>query len=401
MKKPFHNQTDNNNKIDNNEFIFDSSNNGKDKPDWMKIETTEIKDNKERFHEEILNYFNYISPNKETLIKCQDTINLLTKIIKKNKPKWEIFLFGSYAQTMPTVFSDIDIVISCDYNKDFELKEMYNLMNILKDEGFCEKIRLVKAKVSIIKATCIATGKNVEISMNQLNGCHAVKVIRKILKKYKILKPAIIFLKTLLKKFNLNESSTGGMSSYILFHLIYFVFIHKFKKMNVEEKNEYLPNNNLKLDEKTNKNEEINSNDELNIINEEKIIKDGNNNDNNNLIGIYYKEEENNTNYEMNIGEFILLFLKYFGYKFDFKNNGISLNDDNFGKIFVKDERPDIKYNNNLCVESIIQKGLNAAKSCYNYEKIVNFFKAVYEKINSELEKNNLSILQSLGFPTI
>ena len=103
----------------------------------------------------------------------------------------------------------------------------------------------------------------------------------------------------------------------------------------------------------------------------------------------------------MNIGEFILLFLKYFGYKFDYKNNGISLNDDNFGKIFVKNERPDIKYNNNLCVESIIEKGLNVAKSCYNYEKIVNFFKAVYEKINSELEKNNLSILQSLGFPTI
>ena len=399
MKKPFHNHSDNNNQNDNNEFIFDSSNNEKDKPDWMKPETAEIKDNKQRFHEEILNYFNYISPNKETLIKCQDTINLLTKIIKKNKPNWEVILFGSYGQTMPTVFSDIDVVISCDCNKDFELKEMYNLMNILKDEGFCDKIKLVKAKVSIIKATCIATGKDVEISMNKLNGYHAVKVIRKILKKYKILRPTIIILKVLLKKFNLNESNSGGMSSFILFHLVYFVFIHKFKKMNVEEKNEYLPSN--KLDEKINKNEEKNSNDELNIINKEKTINDESNNDINNLIDNYYKEEENNTNYEMNIGEFILLFLKYFGYKFDYKNNGISLNDDSFGKIFVKNERPDIKYNNNLCVESIIEKGLNAAKSCYNYEKIVNFFKAVYEKINSELEKSNLSILQSLGFPTI
>ena len=399
MKKPFHNHTDNNNQNDNNEFIFDSSNNEKDKPDWMKPETAEIKDNKERFHEEILNYFNYISPNKETLTKCQDTINLLTKIIKKNKPKWEVILFGSYGQTMPTVFSDIDVVISCDCNKDFELKEMYNLMNILKEEGFCDKIKLVKAKISIIKATCIATGKDVEISMNKLNGCHAVKVIRKILKKYKILRPTIIILKILLKKFNLNESSSGGMSSYILFHLIYFVFVHKFKKLNVEEKNEYLPSN--KLDEKINKNEEKNSNDELNIINKEKTINDESNIDINNLIDNYYKEEENNTNYEMNIGEFILLFLKYFGYKFDYKNNGISLNDDSFGKIFVKNERLDIKYNNNLCVESIIQKGLNVAKSCYNYEKLVNFFKAVYEKINSELEKSNLSILQSLGFPTI
>ena len=398
MKKPFHNHPDNNNQNDNYEFIFESSNNDKDKPEWMKPETAEIKDNKMRFHEEILNYFNYISPNKETLIKCQETIDLLTKIIKKNKPKWELFLFGSYGQTMPTVFSDIDIVISCDYNKDFELKEMYNLMNILKAEGFCDKIRLVKARVSIIKATCIATGKDVEISMNNLNGCHAVKVIRKILKKYKILKPAIIILKILLKKFNLNESNSGGMSSYILFHLIYFVFIHKFKKLNVEEKNEYIPSNNLKLDEK---NEENNSNKELNIINEEKIIKDENNNDTNNLIDNYYREEENNNNYEMNLGEFILLFLKFYGYKFDYKNNGISLNDDSFGKIFIKNERPDIKYNNNLCVESIIEKGSDVGKSCYNYEKIVQFFKGVYEKINTEIERNNLSILQSLGFPTI
>ena len=236
MKKPFHN-TDNNNENEINEFIFDSTKNEKDKPDWMKPETIEIKDNKSRFHKEILDYVNYIVPKKESLIKCQETIDLLTKVIKKNKPKWEVVLFGSYGQNMPTVFSDIDVEILFDCNKEFEMKEMYNLMNILKNEGFCDKIKLVKAKCSIVKTTCIATGKDVDISMNQANGCHAVKVIRKILKKYKILKPAIIILKILLKKFNLNESSSGGMNSYILFHLIYFIFIHKFKIKN-EEKND-------------------------------------------------------------------------------------------------------------------------------------------------------------------
>ena len=393
MKKPFHNQNkdDKNNENENYEFIFDSMNNQKDKPIWMKSETAEIKDSKDRFHKEILNYVNYIIPNKESLIKCQETINLLTKVIKKNKPQWDIVLFGSYGQNMPTVFSDLDVVIVGNYNQEFELKEMYNIMNILKDEGFCDKIRLVKAKISIIKTTCIATGKDVDISMNKTNGCHAVKVIKNLLKKYKILKPAIIILKILLKKFKLNESSTGGMSSYILFHLVFFIFIHKFK-INKTERYEFLSKNNLKSNDNTNNN--------ININDEQKIFKDEVNEDNNNIID-NNDDEDNDNNYEMNIGEFILLFLKYFGYKFDYKNNGISLNDDSFGKIFLKSDRPDIKYNNNLCVESIIQKCVDVSKSCFNYERIVNFFKAVYEKINSELENNNLSILQSLGFPTI
>jgi len=107
-------------------------------------------------------------------------------------------------------------------------KEMYNLMNILKKEEFSKNIRLVKARVPILKATCTITGINIDISMNRQNGCHAALVIRKILKKYNILKPSIIILKILLTKFNLNESHSGGMNSYLLFHLVYFLLVHKF-----------------------------------------------------------------------------------------------------------------------------------------------------------------------------
>ena len=414
-KNLFGNNIDNKEQSDNNTFIFEptKNNNEKDIPDWMKPETKEIENKNTRFHEEILDYVNYIIPNKESLKKCQETINLLTKIIQKNKPEWKVVLFGSYSQNIPTIFSDIDILIIYDFNKDFEMKEMYNLMNILKNEGFCDKIRLVKARVSIIKATCNITGINVDISMNRENGCHAAGVIKKIIKKYKILKPSIIILKILLQKFNLNESHSGGMNSYLLFHLIYFFFIHKFHKENIEEKNEYLPNNKISKENDSNKNnidkqEIVNSDlnndlklDENNNDNNSDKNNDEYSKDDNNILINNYKEKENNITYEMNIGDFILLFLKFFGYEFDYKNNGLSLNDDNFGKIFNKNERTDIKYNNNICVESIQEKGKDVGKSCYNYEKIVNLFKAVYDKVNSEMQKNSCSILQSLGFPTI
>ena len=365
--------THNNNQNSNDEFIFDTNNeNEKGTPIWMKPETKEIKNISERFPKEILDYVNYIIPNTEKLDKCQETINLLTEIIKNKKPKWKVVLFGSYGQNIPTVFSDIDIlIISDEYNKDFELKQMYNLMDILKEEGFCDQIKLVKAKVSILKATCINTGINVDISMNQENGYHAIGVVKKILKRYEILKPSIIILKILLKKFDLNESSSGGMPSFLLFHLLYFFYIQKYKINNIGDKNEFSPN------------EKIIINPDGNIIDKEEI------------------KNEKLIDNDINIGEFILSFLKYFGFEFDYKNNGLSLNDDNFGKIFDKNERPDIKYNKYICVESIMEKGRDIGKSCFNYNKIVNLFKAVYDKINSEYQKNTCSILQSLGFPQL
>ena len=451
-KTPYNIKDDNNIQSNVNEFIFDSSdnNNVKDPPIWMTPETKEIKDNKKRFNKEILDYVYYIIPNDETLSKCQETIDLLVKIIKKNKPSWQVILFGSYSQNIPTIFSDIDILIVCDYNKDFQLKEMYNLMNILKDEKFCDKIKLVKANVPIIKSTCSITGINLDISINKENGIHAIEVVKKILKKYKILKPSVIILKILLKKFELNESSTGGMGSFLLFHLLYFFFIYKFKIKKSEEKNEYSPdfkvspekiisnnildkkeivnfdlNYDIKRDEK-NKGNENNIKIENLTINEENKLKDesslikkenktndhnnnyknlGNNNDENSKDddninnNDNQKEKENDDNYK-DIGEFILSFLKFYGYEFDYINKGFSLNDNYFGKIFNKEERNDIKYNKNLCVESIIEKGRDIGFPCYNYETIKNLFKAVYNKINSEFEKNNCSIFQSLGFPT-
>ena len=54
-----------------------------------------------------------------------------------------------------------------------------------------------------------------------------------------------------------------------------------------------------------------------------------------------------------------------------------------------------------ISVESIIEHGLDVGKSCFNYEKIVNLFKAAYNKIKLEIENNTCSLLQSLGFPSI
>ena len=410
------NNNDNiNNGENDNQFIFNSvEDNKNDIPVWMSPETQKIDNIKKRFHQEIIDYVNYITPKGETLTIREKTFHLLTDIIQKYKPDWKVVLFGSYSQNTPTIFSDLDFLIlyNNDSSKNFDIKEMYNLMNILKKEEFSKNIRLVKARVPILKATCTITGINIDISMNRQNGCHAALVIRKILKKYNILKPSIIILKILLTKFNLNESHSGGMNSYLLFHLVYFLLVHKFNKKNNDEKNEYNPNNIISNENDTNnkniedkekahssKDKEDKNNNESSSNSEEKKIYNDDKSNNNIIINNNYKEEEKK--YEINLSVFIILFLKYYGYEFEYEKYGFSLNDNNFGNIFNKEERTDMECSKTICVESIIEHGLDVGKSCFNYEKIVNLFKAAYNKIKLEIENNTCSLLQSLGFPSI
>ena len=54
-----------------------------------------------------------------------------------------------------------------------------------------------------------------------------------------------------------------------------------------------------------------------------------------------------------------------------------------------------------ICAESIQDQGIDVGRSCYNYQKIINLFKETYDTIKAEKQKNTLSILQSLGFPSI
>ena len=489
-----------------NPFIFNSLFNNKkekkkEKPDWMSLETKKIENINDRFNGEIYEYVNYIIPKDISLSQRQNTRQRLINIIKKYQPKWKVVLFGSFSQNTSTVFSDLDFAVlseDIDSSRKMDINELIYLMKILKHDGFSRNIRLIRARVPILKATCSFTGINVDISVNRQNGYEAAGLIRKILKKYRILKPSIIILKILLKKNNLNDAHTGGMSSFLLFHLVYFYFITYKKRnernifnnninmnmnMNEDEKdNSYIENSSLNEDnnneneekeEESDNNydeekeisydsnsdmkwngknrhltkdgiiitkpisstdEEDNSNDDSNLVkngssssySEEKDSSTKYKNENNNkdddksnededyeddenenndydyLTKKYNNEEEkNNDEKSDNIGDFIFSFLKFYGKEFNYRELGFSLNENNFGNTFFKVERTDMDCSDYISVESIQEQGIDIGRSCYNYPKIANLFRASYGIIKIEKQKNTCSILKSLGFPSI
>ena len=163
------------------------------KPEWMKEETEKIEDVYMRFNQEFLDYIDYITPKGWTNAKREITIDKLKQIIKSYNPNLNVILFGSYYQNASTIFSDIDFTI-IDNNSyiSYEIGELYNLMKVLKFNGFSDDIELIDAKVPILKGTNSLTGIKFDISFNRLNGFEDSLLIKKIIEKHPIIRRAMI-----------------------------------------------------------------------------------------------------------------------------------------------------------------------------------------------------------------
>ena len=307
------------------------------KPKWMKEETEKIEDVYMRFNQEILDYIDYITPKGWTYAKREITIDKLKNIIKSYNPNLNVVIFGSFYQNTSTIFSDIDFsIIDNSSHITNEIGELRNLMKVLKHNRFSRDIEFINAKIPILKGTNSFTGIKFDISFNRLKGYEDSLIIKKIIEEHPIIRKAIIILKILLKINNLNESFHGGMSSFLLFHLVYFLY--------------------------------------LTFVDEI-----GNNND--------------------NILDFLLLFFKFYGTKINFDILGMRLTEDNKVKLFYKYIDYNMNNYDNICVENINNKHVNAGQKCFNYQSILSLFKSTYIEIMEEKERNSLSILNNLGFP--
>ena len=451
----------NNKNVSGNNFYFVNNiffNELPRRPDWMSEETEKIEDKNLRFSKEIIEYVNYIVPNNTSLSMRRTTVQILKQIIERKRPEWKVYLFGSFRQGTSTVFSDLDFEIIIDNNssRKKDIDELFFLMRILKQNDFSNNIRLIKARVPILKATCTETKISVDISVNRHNGYHAADLIKNILSRHKILKPIIIIIKILLRQYNLNESHSGGMSSFLLFHLVYFFYI-KYKKgeinysssSNFDIKKKPIKNNNVFFAEESDESDDYNSDfkseeshkitkapsftedDDSNIVhngsssscysdaeqknyssdieigNYNKLANTSNSTDeynsnninsNNNVFGNNNQTIDDFEN--INIVDFLLNFLLYYGLKFKYIEEGIKICDNETCETYFKAERFDMDCSETISAESFQEANVDVGKSCYKYESIKRIFFETYNKIKKEMDKNTNSILQALFFPS-
>ncbi len=146
-------------------------------PPWVK-ERTKENVGFVKLHYEIIDFYNFIKPTDEENSLRVKTFTIFENLIKNRWPQWRVELFGSFAKKIHLPDSDIDVVVfkfSADSSpqslfyssKDSYLSESKQLDLIyfeLLNKKFADEIRMVEAKVPIIKVRCRQTGVRMDIS---------------------------------------------------------------------------------------------------------------------------------------------------------------------------------------------------------------------------------------------
>jgi non-canonical poly(A) RNA polymerase PAPD5/7 len=137
-------------------------------------------------------------------------------------------MFGSTANRLALKGSDIDLLV---IDKKTKLDVLYNrVFNLLKEQKIFEYVvPLSQATVPIIKILHKETGINLDIVFNREDGLQGLAIVIKFITVYPELKPLYFVLKAFLKYRKLDQTYTGGISSFMLVNMIVFYLQNKYK----------------------------------------------------------------------------------------------------------------------------------------------------------------------------
>ncbi|XP_077144338.1 terminal nucleotidyltransferase 4B isoform X1 [Ranitomeya variabilis] len=177
-------------------------------------------------HEEILDFYKYMSPRPEEETMRMEVVKRIESVIKELWPSADVQIFGSFKTGLYLPTSDIDLVV---FGK-WENLPLWTLEEALRKHKVADENSvkvLDKATVPIIKLTDSYTEVKVDISFNVQNGVKAAQLIRDFIKKYPVLPYLVLVLKQFLLQRDLNEVFTGGIGSYSLFLMaVSFLQLH-------------------------------------------------------------------------------------------------------------------------------------------------------------------------------
>ena len=142
--------------------------------------------------------------------KINDIITQLQSVVNEIDQNYTVHLYGSYSTGLCLPWSDTNFLSKL--NGKLAKKEW------VKDQNFIDR-----ATIPIIKLISKDEYNfHIDISMSSENhfGLKTVTLVNDYLKEYKVLKPIILALKTLLKNGNLNDPYKGGLSSYGLILMV-------------------------------------------------------------------------------------------------------------------------------------------------------------------------------------
>ena len=170
-------------------------------------------------HEEILDFYRYISPRPCEEAMRKEVVGRVTSIIQNKWPEAKVKVFGSFNTGLYLPTSDIDLVVLGEWPS----LPLFTVEQELKSADITIPTSLMvldKTSVPIIKFTDRRTKVKVDISFNMESGLLSAEKIKSYLKQYAILDKLVLVIKQFLYQRTLNEVYTGGIGSYSLILLV-------------------------------------------------------------------------------------------------------------------------------------------------------------------------------------
>ncbi|XP_026156968.1 terminal nucleotidyltransferase 4A isoform X2 [Mastacembelus armatus] len=219
-------------------YLLSNCTNGNYQSTWTPWKTRKYSPGVLGLHEEVMDFYNFMSPRPEEAAMRKEVVNRIEMIIKELWPTADVQIFGSFSTGLYLPTSDIDLVVFGKWDRPplQELEQALRKHNVA--EPFSIKV-LDKATVPIIKLTDQETEVKVDISFNVETGVKAASFIKDYVKKYPVLPYLIFVLKQFLLQRDLNEVFTGGISSYSLI-LMVISFLQLHPRIDARNPNENL-----------------------------------------------------------------------------------------------------------------------------------------------------------------
>ena len=187
-----------------------------------------------KLHYEIFEFYEYMKLTPHETQLREDTFSFLEKTITSSFPSFALSKYGSFLTDLSLPDSDIDIVIippSSQIPTTLESadKLLQKITTLLLSTNQFTYIEIIKARVPIIKATFKPTNINIDISLYKQGFEQQKQISIEILNEYPHMRQLIYILKYFIRQKKLNDLHSGGISSYILFHMVYFYLLTVYK----------------------------------------------------------------------------------------------------------------------------------------------------------------------------
>ena len=181
------------------------------------------------FHQEIVDFFNFITPSKTECFSRASLIRRIELLIKSLWPDSELLLHGSFKSGLYLPTADIDL---CIWNNSIEDKTMAlkHLEKLFLDARIACKNDMVvieQQPVPVIRILDRINKYKVDLSFNTKNCNKSAQLINSYIKEYPPFPYLVMVLKQYLFQHDLHEVFYKGISSYsLVLMVVSFLQLH-------------------------------------------------------------------------------------------------------------------------------------------------------------------------------